>query len=446
MNRMNAEWIRQLVDDRPADGEFTVHRDVFRDPAIFELEMKQIFEGTWVFLGMACQLPRPHDYITAWIGRHPVVVSRDAAGRLHAFFNTCRHRGARVCHLEAGNMRVHVCQYHGWAYDSSGRNVAIKDRKVGAYTEAFDRQDHDLMKLPHFGEYRGFLFGCVADDVPPLGEWLGETRALIDLIVDQGPEGVELVPGCSVYTFDANWKLQIENCNDAYHLTTTHGSFMSIVNRRHADQAGGRLQSIDFAAMRDLNPSRGSFTFPYGHAFTWGDNPKPEARPLWRSLAEVEARVGETRVQWMLRTRNLTLFPSVQLADNASLQIRAIRPLAVDRTEMKIWCLAPVGESAAAREHRLRQYEDFFNATGMATPDDTATYEDCQVGYGARRVAWQQGYARGMSAVAAGPDDYARDLGIQPSTSISGPSALAEEVVFHASYREWVRLMGRGQP
>jgi phenylpropionate dioxygenase-like ring-hydroxylating dioxygenase large terminal subunit len=253
-----------------------------------------------------------------------------------------------------------------------------------------------------------------------------------------------MVPGRSVYTFDANWKLQIENCNDLYHVTTTHGSFMSIVNRRHADQEGGRLKSIDFAAMRAVNPPRGSFTFRYGHAMTWGGNPKPEARALWRSLEEVQSRVGETRAEWMLRNRNLTLFPSVQLADNASLQLRVIRPLAVDRTEMTIWCLAPVGEDADAREHRLRQYEDFFNATGMATPDDTVTYEDCQVGYAATRVAWQQGYARGMTAVKAGPDENARELNLNPATSISGTPALADEVVFHSAYREWTRLMEAG--
>ena len=51
-------------------------------------------------------------------------------------------------------------------------------------------------------------------------------------------------------------------------------------------------------------------------------------------------------------------------------QIRHFRPIAVDKTEVTIYCIAPKGESAEARAHRIRQYEDFFNASGMATPDD----------------------------------------------------------------------------
>lgn len=35
------------VDDRPDEGVFRVHRDVYSDPEIFELEMRYIFERTW---------------------------------------------------------------------------------------------------------------------------------------------------------------------------------------------------------------------------------------------------------------------------------------------------------------------------------------------------------------------------------------------------------------
>ena len=65
-------------------------------------------------------------------------------------------------------------------------------------------------------------------------------------------------------------------------------------------------------------------------------------------------------------TLNLLLFPNVFLMDQTSTQIRIIQPLAVDETEVSTVCIAPVGESAEARAVRLRQYEDFFNSTGMA--------------------------------------------------------------------------------
>ena len=65
--------------------------------------------------------------------------------------------------------------------------------------------------------------------------------------------------------------------------------------------------------------------------------------------------------------------------------LRTFRPVAVDRTEMRSYCLAPIGEKPELRAWRLRQFEDFFNPTGIATPDDTVTYEDCQRGI--RRAA-----------------------------------------------------------
>ena len=112
--------------------------------------------------------------------------------------------------------------------------------------------------------------------------------------------------------------------------------------------------------------------------------------------------MGEDRAQWMLKNRNLQVFPNMQIAETAALMLRTYRPLAVDLTEMKSYCLAPIGESEEKRAWRLRQYEDFFNPSGMATPDDTVTYEDCQTGCRAPGHAWLQGYQRGMGDEAEG--------------------------------------------
>lgn len=445
---MQFQDLARLVADRPEQGEFSVHRDIFRDPEVFELEMIHIFEGTWVFLGLASQVPKPHDYFTTWIGRSPVVVMRDAKGNLGAFLNTCRHRGAVLCHMQAGNAKYHVCNYHGWAYGSDGRNVYIKDAKTACYSPSFERENHDLVPVARFAEYRGILFGSLNLEVPALEEHLGETRTFIDMVVDQGEQGVELIPGQSSYIYKGNWKLQVENCLDLYHLTSTHPSFMEIVSRRKSGESRHGLKAIDFNEYRKPETVRGSYSFNYGHAMVWGTNTMPEVRPLFADIENVKKRVGELRAKWMLSTRNLTLYPNVQFAENAALQLRVIRPLAVDRTEMTIYCIGAIGESGAAREHRLRQFEDFFNSTGLATPDDTTCYEDCQTGYGGRGfnsgVPWQQGYARGMSAAIKGPDADARELGVRPETSVTGAFDIQDETVFHAGYREWLRLMRQG--
>ena len=438
----------RLIDDRAGEGWFSVHRDAFRDPAVFELEMRHIFEATWMFVGLESQLPRPHDFLTTRIGRAPVVVLRDAEGRLGCFLNSCRHKGAMVFHAESGNGPWHACPYHGWTYDSGGRCIAVTSHRQGQYSAAFEATGHDLQPVARFGAYRGLLFASLSPHVPPLEDYLGDARRAIDLVVDQGPQGIELVPGAVSFTYEGNWKFQLENSSDVYHFMPTHASYMEVLDSRRQARASNSATAAAGSIYEDIGAQkaarRGSFTFPHGHVLMWGENPGAAARPLYPALGEIEARVGKVMAKWMMYVRNLTLFPNVQFAENASLQLRIIRPLAVDRTEMLTYCVAPKGESAEARVKRLRQYEDFFNPTGFATPDDTAAYEACQRGDEARPLDWQQGYARGIGAVGEGANAQAAELGIRPDTSCVGGYLMGDETVFHGNYRAWLDLLKRG--
>src|SRR4029077_19910929 len=138
---------------------------------VFEWEMKYIFEGTWNFVGLASQVARPGDFFTTHVGRSPVIVTRDGKGGLHCLINSCRRKGALVCHQQQGNARTFVCKYHGWAYDAAGKNVFIKDKREGAYNECFDKHSHDLQAVARFDSYRGLLFASLNAEVPPLEEY-----------------------------------------------------------------------------------------------------------------------------------------------------------------------------------------------------------------------------------------------------------------------------------
>ena len=113
---------------------------------------------------------------------------------------------------------------------------------------------------------------------------------------------------------------------------------------------------------------------------------------------------------------------------------------------MRTWCLAPKGESANARRLRIRQYEDFFNPSGLATPDDTSAYENCQRGFAGRVEPWLQGYCRGMTASRAGGNAYSDMIGMTPARSVLADSQLCDETLFHSYYREWVRRMAKALP
>ena len=47
-----------VLENNAKEGTYRVARDIFTDPEIFELEMKHIFEGNWIYLAHESQNPQ----------------------------------------------------------------------------------------------------------------------------------------------------------------------------------------------------------------------------------------------------------------------------------------------------------------------------------------------------------------------------------------------------
>ncbi|WP_269747807.1 Rieske 2Fe-2S domain-containing protein [Sphingomonas sp. TDK1] len=430
-----AERIAGAVIDDPEAGLFRCRRDVFTDPALFDLEMKHIFEGNWVYLAHESQIPEPNDYFTTWIGRTPIIVTRDKGGELHAFVNACAHRGATLCRRKHGNKGSFTCPFHGWTFSNTGRLLKVKDGKSGGYPDAFDTGGlHDLTRVARFESYRGFLFGSLRTEVQPLAEYLGATRTIIDQIVDQAPDGIEVLRGNSTYVYDGNWKLQIENGADGYHVSTVHWNYAATMAHRDYDAAGTR--TVD--ANGWSKSVGGVYGFENGHILLWTRLLNPEVRPIHAHRESLAARLGEARAAFVVeQTRNLCLYPNVYLMDQFSTQIRVVRPISVDRTEVTIYCFAPKGESAAERALRLRQYEDFFNVSGMGTPDDLEEFRACQTAYTGAGDLWND-LSRGATRWIDGPDDNARAMGLEPI--LSGERS-EDEGLFVRQHEYWAKTL-----
>ena len=439
--------LRELLDDRGKDGVFRIDPRAFTDAEIFELELAQIFESTWIFLGLESEVPKPNDFVVRNIGRRSVILQRDGNGELHCFLNSCRHRGTTLCPVNKGNRKLHVCRYHGWSYETNGRCVGITYREDGQYPESFQQSDNNLQTVAAFDSYRGFVFASLSADVPPLTEHLGDARSLLDLIADQGPDGLEFVPGEANYTFDGNWKLQFENGLDAYHFGATHAAFVNIIKRREPLAVPAHLQGLEEKSKEVVG---GTIACPRGHAMSWSigaPGQQAENRPMTRDpemFQRIRDNVPAERLDWMLRQRNLTIFPNVQLIDIQSLQIRVWEPLSVNKTRMISRCLAPIGESAEARTFRIRQYEEFFNAGGLATSDDNVMYELGQQGFATSFAPPATPYARGLGANVQSPDsERFAALGLREAECRASTAGLnfGDETGIHAGYREWYRLL-----
>ncbi|QTH59724.1 benzoate 1,2-dioxygenase large subunit [Corynebacterium hindlerae] len=430
--------VETALENEPDKGIIRVNRAIFTDPELFELEMKYLFEGNWIYLAHESQIPNPGDYFTTYMGRQPIVITRSKDGELNALINACSHRGAMLCRRKTDNRTTLTCPFHGWTFSNDGSLIKVKDEKDGAYPENF-RTDgsHDLRRVPRFESYRGFLFGSLNPDVPPLEEHLGDTRTIIDMLVNQSPEGLEVLRGSSTYTYDGNWKLQTENGADGYHVSSTHWNYAATTSRRSTGESTNTTKAMDAGTWG--KQGGGYYSYPNGHLLLWMWWGNPTDRPLYERKEELKAEFGENIGEFMVgASRNLCLYPNVYIMDQFSSQIRHIRPISVDKTEVTIYCIAPKGESATARAARIRQYEDFFNATGMATPDDLEEFRSCQKTYQAAAFPWND-MTRGVGHQLTGPDEVAKGLGM--NEVLSSGARTEDEGLYPIQHAHWENLM-----
>jgi benzoate/toluate 1,2-dioxygenase alpha subunit len=424
--------IESFIDER--DGRFHVDRSVYLDDDVFEAEMKAFFEGGWVYVAHESQVREPGDYFATRMGRQPVFVVRRRDGGLAAYLNACAHRGAILVPFERGRANAFVCRFHGWSFNHEGRCIRIKNEETGAYPDADTRERHSLTAVPRLQSYRGFVFASLGADVPPLEEWLAGTTTWLDLLVDQSPQGLEIVRGASTYVMHGNWKLQAENGVDGYHVSTVHRVFAATVAARQQKSAAEGLQKTEAGRITG-NVNSACYDFGNGHLGIWAQHTTPEVRPLWRQKARLDRELQAARVDWMLnRGRNLYLFPNAFVMDNPSTQIRTLQPVAPGVCEVTVRCVAPVGEPADARSARLRKFEDFYLTSGMATSDDLAALEAVQAGSEARAARWNE-LSRGATVVRRGREDAdGARIGLVPQ--MMSPN-WDHETVYHGFYRFW---------
>ena len=115
----------------------TLPRRFYADAAFYRAELERFYFNRWICAGRADQIPTSGDYFTRSLADESLIVTRDAAGAIHALFNVCRHRGTRLCDQAEGRFVERIqCPYHNWTYDLEGRLLAAPHMPPG-----FDKED-----------------------------------------------------------------------------------------------------------------------------------------------------------------------------------------------------------------------------------------------------------------------------------------------------------------
>ena len=135
-----------------------VHRDVYTDPEVFQLEMERLWSRTWIYVGHASQVPNAGDFITLDIAAKPVIMVRQTDGTIRVLMNRCAHKGTKVVGDLAGNAgKTFRCPYHAWTYRTDGSliNIPLKEGYDGT---ALKRDNLGLAPVRNVETYRGFVF------------------------------------------------------------------------------------------------------------------------------------------------------------------------------------------------------------------------------------------------------------------------------------------------
>ncbi|CAL9386523.1 aromatic ring-hydroxylating oxygenase subunit alpha [Streptomyces sp. enrichment culture] len=201
----------------------------YTDPEVFRREQQHVFEAMWVCAVRCADLERPGAFRTVQVGRENVLVTRTRAGGLRAFLNICRHRGARLCLEESGEVRRTLqCPYHAWTYDLDGRLVAAPNLTK---MPDVDRSAYGLVEVA-LREWLGYAWVCLAEEPPSFEETV--RGAAVERLGDPaaveayGTEGLAL--GRRVrYDVRANWKLIVENFMECYHCATIHPELTDVL-------------------------------------------------------------------------------------------------------------------------------------------------------------------------------------------------------------------------
>jgi benzoate/toluate 1,2-dioxygenase subunit alpha len=401
-----------------------VHRRVYTDAQVFEAEMERIFGRTWVFVGHESEIPGPGDFKTDTLVRRPIILVRSSDGRVRVLFNTCPHRGSKVCYEDYGSGSRFRCMYHGWTFNTEGRLIGVPMRER---FENFDPDpDFGLIPLPRVDRYRGFIFVSLAREGTSLREHLGAGTEYLDEFCDRAPDGELQATRPIKYGFEGNWKLQLENYSDPYHAAVLHQSALEIGRRILKDKYDAptftpRSLRKQYR-QRGYGSGHGMADFGHVRGANWMN---AYENPAY--FAALRAKYPEERARELLELDvHLMIYPNLLMQTRAN-HFRVIKPLAVDRTEVWAYPCRLAGAPQDVNDALVVNTSHHVSAMGEVQVDDMQAFDWVQKGLQNEAMEWANFKLFGVNHHEDERGQFACE----------SPS----EGIIRYQYREWAKLM-----
>ncbi len=348
--------------------------------------MQRIFMRTWVYVGHDSEIAEAGDYKSTYVGTEPVILTRDKEGVPRVVVNRCSHRGAAVCLLPRGKTSGFRCQYHGWTFGLDGCLLAVPHSD-----EPVDKDALALTSPPRVESYRGFIFASFNHDVPTLTDHMSDVLPYIDRFIDHaGDRPLQVAPDANEVVYDGNWKMQLENNVDGYHLSFTHQSLFAILQQRTGEQSrylsntdgeatveafsnGHSVMDLRSVAKKEIRRARLDVL--------------PGAPPADADLDEFFGIEGGEDL-YLASTGppvNVSIFPNLNLG---SVNVCEIHPLSVNRTRVVLRPVLLADAPPEINRIRLRYHELGSGPAGFVQPDDLEMFERVSAGLVSEEVEW----------------------------------------------------------
>lgn len=419
------------LDKLVSDDGSHVHRKIFTDPAIYELEKQHIFSKTWIYMGHESQIQKVGDFITSFIAETPVIISRAGDQEIYVTINSCSHRGVPVCRADEGNTRRFICPYHSWTFNNKGDLVSIpQERKVGNKP---DKSELGLKRVPRVETYNGLIFACMDKNVEPLTDYLGEMAWYLDCMFDRFDGGVEVIGSPHKWIINCNWKLPVENqLGDIGHGPYLHGSIL---------QGTPQVQELEDTALNVVpKPGHGLSVrlMPegspdemcmFGMDGVAGMDPEVN-QYLRESHKKVSERLGELRSR--LKPLCYSVFPNFSFLW-PNMTLRTSHPRGPGQIEYWSWLVVEKNAPEHIKEKLKINYTMMFGPGGLLECEDSE--------------AWSQQYA-GSNIDYADDRTYYYGLGLgeeQDHPEIPGKvGGCFNEHYARQFYLEWQQRLKQG--
>ncbi|WP_243641455.1 aromatic ring-hydroxylating oxygenase subunit alpha [Natrarchaeobius halalkaliphilus] len=363
----------ERMADALEEGEALL--EILHDDEVFERELEEIFAKSWVYIGHESEIPEEGDYRQRSIGKDPFIFVRDENGEVQVLWDSCRHRGTKLCRAEKGNTTHFRCPYHGWTYRNTGELVGVPQKGNGF--PDLDMEEKGLHGAPNVESYNGLVFASLDPDAPDLETYLGPSAWYLDLYFKLAD--MEVIGDPHRWEIDTDWKTPSENFyGDNYHVPMGHKSAIDV--GIGSATAKGEKES-ELYAISDVGGHAFSIYQIPGEDFFWGHPPEVTETFHPERLTDEQYQIARQSGVSLG-----TIFPNLSFiylggSDDpekdtvGTFCLRQWQPIEPGKMEAWNWIMAP---KDAPQEYKDRVYEvgvGTFSLSGNFEVDDIGIWD-----------------------------------------------------------------------